>query len=170
MQPSVDDLFRAAHDFHRAGKLLDAERLYRIILSRDPSHASALNYLGVIAMETVWAIAATVPGPVVVDSWWFRPRDLEHARAGLAKAGAQVTIEVWCDVPVGVARERYAQRHRHAIHHDTRDMTDEWARWTADGQPLALGPVLRVDTTAPVDTPRLAKAVVEQLGAVTPTP
>jgi predicted TPR repeat methyltransferase len=52
MQPSVDDLFRAAHDFHRAGKLLDAERLYRIILSRDPSHASALNYLGVIAMET----------------------------------------------------------------------------------------------------------------------
>ena len=44
--------------------------------------------LGAVAMETVWLLAANSAGTVVIDSWWFRPRDLEHARKGLAASGA----------------------------------------------------------------------------------
>jgi hypothetical protein len=35
--------------------------------------------LGVVAIESVWNLAARLPGVVVVESWWFRPRDLRFA-------------------------------------------------------------------------------------------
>jgi len=108
------------------------------------------SQLGIVAMESIWRIAAAVPGMVLVESWWFRPRDLGHARDGISAAGARTAVEVWCDVPVTLARERYSRRDRHLMHHDSRDMTAEWAAWAADGAPLALGPVIRVDTSAPV--------------------
>jgi AAA domain len=34
--------------------------------------------LGAIAMDTVWALASAIPATVVIESWWFRPRDLRH--------------------------------------------------------------------------------------------
>ncbi|RZU50119.1 putative kinase [Krasilnikovia cinnamomea] len=123
--------------------------------------------LGVVAMETVWALAARIPGAVVVDSWWFRPRDLEHARAGLLGAGAAAAVEVWCDVPSEVARARYVARRRAAVHADAQRLATDWADWAARGEPLALGPVLRVDTTRRVDLPALCADVRRALG---PTP
>ncbi|WP_412744739.1 AAA family ATPase [Krasilnikovia sp. MM14-A1004] len=115
--------------------------------------------LGAVAMETAWALAAGVPGAVVVDSWWFRPRDLEYARAGVLRAGAAAVVEVWCDVPPELARARYVARRRAAVHADAQRLATDWADWAARAEPLALGPVLRVNTSRPVDLPALCVGV-----------
>jgi predicted kinase len=115
--------------------------------------------LGAVAMDTVWQIAARTPELVVVESWWFAPRDREFLRQGLATARAQRSLELWCDVPAELARDRYAKRHRHAVHRDDRDMTEEWRQWTAYGGPVGLGEVERVDTTAEADVADVADRV-----------
>lgn len=121
--------------------------------------------VGAAAMEAVWRLAAAPLPRVVVESWWFRPRDLDHALRGLATAGADAVVEVWCDVPPGVARARYeARTGRHAVHDDDRDLTAEWAAWSAGAAPLALGPVVRQGTTGPVDVGALALRVTTALG------
>lgn len=115
--------------------------------------------LGAVAMDTVWRLSAEVSGMVVVDSWWFRPRDLEQARAGLSRSGATASAEIWCDVPAEVARARYVARKRHAVHTDAEKLATEWAGWAAAAEPLGLGPVIRVDTAGPVDLPALRDRV-----------
>lgn len=112
--------------------------------------------LGAIAVDTVWAVAAASRGTVVVESWWFRPRDLEFARAGLLSSGAPACVELWCEAGAGragvqEARRRYASRRRAAVHDDARRLEQDWTDWAARAEPLALGPVLRVDTSTPVD-------------------
>ncbi|AGZ45966.1 AAA family ATPase [Actinoplanes friuliensis] len=115
--------------------------------------------LGAVAMETVWSLAAAVSGMAVVDSWWFRPRDLDHARTGITRTGATATVEVWCDVPPELARARFIARKRPGVHADTERLATQWAGWATQAEPLALGPVLRIDTSRPVDIPALSTAV-----------
>ncbi|MBI5163054.1 MAG: tetratricopeptide repeat protein [Magnetospirillum sp.] len=43
--------FEMAKNLHQQDRLYDAEAAYRQILKRDPDHAGALHYLGVIAMQ-----------------------------------------------------------------------------------------------------------------------
>ena len=112
--------------------------------------------LGSIATETLWTLAARIPDTVVAESWWFAPRDRDFLARGLATARALGSVEVWCYVPVETARRRYEQRRRHRVHRDDRDMAQEWRRWAEDGRPVALGPVVRVQTSGPVDITRLA--------------
>ncbi|MEL7975726.1 AAA family ATPase [Isoptericola sp. F-RaC21] len=129
--------------------------------------------VGPAAMEAVWRLAAAPLPRVVVESWWFRPRDLDHALRGLATAGADAVVEVWCDVPPDVARRRFEARAatRHPVHADgrgtargrDRDQDGDWAAWSARGAPLALGPVVRLDTTGPVDVDALARRVTTAL-------
>ena len=121
-----------------------------------------------VAMTTVWHVAAALSGMVVVDSWWFRPRDLADARAGLAVSGASATVEIWCDVPAELARARYLARKRHTVHGDAEKLATEWAGWAAAAEPLGLGPVIRVDTAAPVDLRALADEVRSALWAPEP--
>ena len=45
--PDDDDLaFRLAAAYESAGRVADAERVFRALVARDPEHANALNYLG----------------------------------------------------------------------------------------------------------------------------
>ncbi|WP_250008494.1 AAA family ATPase [Actinoplanes sp. M2I2] len=113
--------------------------------------------LGRAASETLWTLAAAVDGAVLLESWWFRPRDLEYARAGLLRAGAREVVEVWCDVPAEVARERYVRRNRPAFYEDQRHLTESWPTWAARAEPLALGAVVRVTTDGPVDVGALGR-------------
>ncbi|MCA5892492.1 ATP-binding protein [Isoptericola sp. NEAU-Y5] len=116
--------------------------------------------LGAAATEAVWRLAAAPMALAVVESWWFRPRDLDGVLRGLAVAGADAVVEVWCDLPPDVARDRYeAVPDRHPVHAGGRDPAAEWARWSAQGEPLALGPVVRQSTRGPVDTALLARHV-----------
>lgn len=125
--------------------------------------------LGQIASDTMWQLAAAVPGTAVVESWWYRPRDLEHARRGAALSGAPAMTEIWCDVGAGTARARYERRVRHAIHTmDPATADATWAEWSEHGAPLDLGTTIRVDAETAVDLAGLAdliRAAVERPGS-----
>jgi protein O-GlcNAc transferase len=49
--PSVQEMFAAALRYHQAGRLNEAEVLYRQILQIAPHHADSLHFLGVIAHQ-----------------------------------------------------------------------------------------------------------------------
>ena len=49
---TVSQAYTAAIQHHRAGRLGDAEALYRQILAGQPNHAEALHHLGVIALQS----------------------------------------------------------------------------------------------------------------------
>lgn len=119
--------------------------------------------LGVVAIEAVWTLAARLPDVVVVESWWFRPRDLRFAAAGVRSVGAARTVEIWCDVPAGVARSRFAARVRSALHDDARRLVEDWDDWAARAEPLALTPVLKVDTSGPVELNSVTRALQLEL-------
>jgi len=119
--------------------------------------------LGRIAMDAVWALASALPGTVVIESWWFRPRDLRLAEAGLGIVGAHRAVEIWCDVPAVLAKSRYEDRDRPPIYDDARHLVDDWPDWAARGRPLALTSVLRVDTSGPIDHADLGRAVRARL-------
>lgn len=117
--------------------------------------------LGAIAMETLWQLAAVATGTVVLDSFWFRPRDLLHAEAGLRAVGAPRAVEVWCDVPSELARERCKRRRRNPVHQDAHRLAADWDLWAHEAEPLALAPVINVDTSERCDL----AAVVRQVRA-----
>ncbi|MFC8042549.1 AAA family ATPase [Nocardia sp. NPDC057353] len=129
--------------------------------------AAGVAALGGVAMDAVWALARAVPGTVVVDSWWFRPRDLHLARAGLERCAAERAVEVWCDVPAETARSRYADRRRPAFYQDQQRLAEHWDTWAAHAAPLGLTPTVRVDTGAPVDSGWLAERVLAAAGRTT---
>ncbi len=138
--------------------LLSKDRI-KEALAADVGDRVAAPSLGAVAMDAIWALAAAARGHVVVDSWWFRPRDLEFARAGIARSGASHAVEIWCDVPAATARERYARRSRGSLHEDERRLAEDWDRWAANGVPLGLTTVLRVDTGTPVDHAAVARRI-----------
>ena len=104
-------------------------------------------------------MAGATTDTVLTESFWFRPRDLRFAEEGLRGVRARSVVEGWCDVPVELAHARYARRTRHAVHEDNRRLTEDWETWAEQAVPLALTPVIRVDTRGPVDLPALVRAV-----------
>jgi predicted kinase len=116
--------------------------------------------IGAAASETMWALLADAPAGAVLESCWpAGVRDL--VVRGLSRAGHPAVAEIWCDVPLQTARRRFEARHpRHPIHGDPLT-DDEWEHWRCTARPLRLGPVLRVDTTGPVD----AQAVIAWIQA-----
>src|SRR5205085_680111 len=48
---SLDEAIGAATEHHRAGRLAEAEAIYRQVLAVDPNHADALHLLGLIAQQ-----------------------------------------------------------------------------------------------------------------------
>lgn len=95
--------------------------------------------VGVAAAEVMWDLAAATPGCVVLESWWFKPRDLGFVTAGLARCGQPSTVEVWCDVPAELALARYRSRRRSAVYEDDRKLKESWPRWLAEAEPLRVG-------------------------------
>lgn len=124
------------------------------VISAAPSGA-----LGMAAMEMAWSLTAAIPGTVVLESWWFKPRDLSHVEAGLARCGGPAVVEVWCDVPAALARDRVVARQRHPIHQDRQRLVDAWPQWAIEAEPLAVGRVLTVRTDRPVDVAELAQQI-----------
>ena len=91
--------------------------------------AATWPVLGAATMEFAWTLTAALPGLVVLESWWFRPRDRDFADAGLQRCGRPAVVEVWCDVAPAVAQARYAARQRHPVHADPLRLVDAWPAW-----------------------------------------
>jgi len=128
-------------------------------------HGAGQSALGAGASNAIWALLACSPVGGVMESW-FWPRDAGYVRAGLRGAGLdhEVVPEVWCDLPVDLARHRFEARAgaRHVVHGPRAGLDDFWATVRDAARPLGLGPVHRVDTSAPVppgQVTRLALAV-----------
>ncbi|GAB2620814.1 AAA family ATPase [Pseudactinotalea suaedae] len=149
---------------HQLGASVDA-----VVISKDAikeAMADALRLdeqsaaaLGAAAMEAAWVLAAAVARTVLVESWWFAPRDLEFVRAGIAAVSPDRVVEVWCDAGTATARSRYVARRRHAVHQDVERLERDWETWASQGRPLGLSPVVEVDTSGPVDVAGLAAEV-----------
>jgi glucokinase len=114
---------------------------------------------GRAASETMWALLSYAYGGAVLESTW--PADYrQFAVDGLARAGVERFVEVWCEVPLELGRQRDRDRWptRHAVH-GARLTDDERTAMEHHVEPLSLGPVIRVDTTRPVDVAVLAEQV-----------
>lgn len=118
--------------------------------------------LGRAAAQAMWELAAGVTGGVLMESWWFRPRDQGSAEEGLQRTGAAAAVEVWCDVPAEVAFARFRDRRRHPVHQDDQQ-TRRWPAWAAEARPLAITNVVAVKTDQEVDLPGLTRQVTAVL-------
>lgn len=122
--------------------------------------------LGAAAGEALWTLLADSPVGAVLESQW-----LAHLRpvatAGLRRAGVEHPLEVWCDVPVAVARERYEMQVFEALPDQgvLPATDDEWRFWMTVAEPLGLGPVRRVNTVEPVDLEAIAAWAREEADA-----
>jgi predicted kinase len=112
--------------------------------------------LGRAATEVLFALIAASDNAIVESAWIP-----ELARPRL-EARAPRIVEVFCDAPPEVAFERYRARvgTRHAVHFDAEQSAsiDGWAERSnqvADGG----WPVIRVNTTRPVDIHALADEI-----------
>jgi adenylate kinase family enzyme len=108
---------------------------------------------GAAASETMWALAADASSGALLESWWPRDR-MKLVEAGLTRAGIAHPMTVLCEVSPTLARDRFVQRvrdgRRHPIHGESPDPAEYERDW-AGAEPLSVGPVLRVDTSAKVD-------------------
>ena len=50
--PPIEQLFARAVSCHQAGRLPQAEELFRNVLAADPNHVGSLHHLGIIALQT----------------------------------------------------------------------------------------------------------------------
>jgi predicted kinase len=117
--------------------------------------------LGAAAGESMWSLLADAPAGAVLDCPWLAPLR-PVVQAGLRRAGVPDVSEVWCEVPLAVARSRFAARQagRHVVHADSSGVSDgDWQVWALQAEPLSLGPVHRVDTSRPADVAALAAAI-----------
>lgn len=161
-----------------AGKTTLARALSRILrlpmISKDvikETHADALGSdpppgwtqrewnraLGAAASQTQWSLLADAcAGAVVESSWRADVRPL--VEAGLREAGIGDVVEVWCEAPVSLLRQRFSQRWEssHPIHGAAMS-DDEWAAMIEYARPLAFGPVYRLDTSGRVDPETVAE-------------
>ena len=108
--------------------------------------------LGSAAMDLLWTLAERFPQVVLEAN--FRPHS-EYERSGLVQLGS--SVEVYCRCPSKIAAARFAQRARDASHHPVHILHELPAELLAeyDG-PMAIGEVLEVDTTEPIDTSLVA--------------
>jgi predicted kinase len=110
--------------------------------------------LGEISSETMWQLVSAIPGTAIVESWWYRPRDLRFVIDGLAQSGSPDVVEIWCEIPSAVAWERYLERQRHWIHPAVPSDKD-WSEWSANARPLGIGQTIGVDTSQPTEAATL---------------
>lgn len=142
------------------------------LLSKDAVKETLLNELGfsdransrrigAAAGEVLWTILKQSVEPMMLESW-LAPNLRELVDERLRRAGVDRAVEIWCECPVDTARRRYAARVRHAGHYDA-EFLPILADVYATASPLALGPVLRVDTSGSVSIDALAAAVSASL-------
>jgi predicted kinase len=113
---------------------------------------------GAAANQAMWALLADSACGAVLDSTWPARENWEFVKAGLESARVARPRQVWCEVPLALARERYARRHptRHPVHGDQPDDAEWEQRW-ALATPLPIPDTLRVNTAGSADLDTIAR-------------
>ncbi|MCS3408804.1 AAA family ATPase [Serratia sp. AKBS12] len=123
--------------------------------------------LGRAAYQAIWAIVAQAPAQCVyvIDAWFgFQPKD--DLRRYLQQAGVTQVVEIWNQVSGELAAARYAARlHQRAKGHPGAEYLPELRELARRATPMALGPVLRVDQSQPLDMPRIITWLQSALSA-----
>lgn len=122
-----------------------------------PSSVAESQQLGRAAVMAMLRIARRCPAGAVLDSTWYPyTLPLVHELQG-------DVVEVRCLLPREVAKARYLARAggRHRGHLDSsRSEQELWGRLV---DPLGVGPLIEVDTSAPVDEGSLARIVLARV-------
>jgi predicted kinase len=112
--------------------------------------------LGAAAMEVMWTLAAQSHRVVLEAN--FRPHS-DYEKTKLRGLSANL-IEVYCQCPPEVALERYERRAEKSTHHPAHVTPTLDPSFLAEfDQPIGLGPVVRVDTTLPIDIETVTQQV-----------
>jgi predicted kinase len=113
---------------------------------------------GAAANQAMWALLADSACGAVLDSTWPARETWEFVKVGLESARVASPRQVWCEVPLALARQRYARRHpaRHAVHGDQPDDAEWEQRW-ALATPLPIPDTLRVNTIGSADLGPIAR-------------
>ena len=119
--------------------------------------------LGGASYEVLFALAADVPGVVIIESNFS-----ERAAPSILSLAAAAPVQVYCTCPVDLAAERYNHRDRHDVHH-TPQVTHDRLLEIGPTSPLPLGgDTFHVDTSQPVSVSALAAKVNAALGLSPP--
>lgn len=118
-----------------------------------PTTVAESQRLGKAAVIAVLTIARRSPA-AVIDSTRF-----EYTKPLVSALPGRV-VEIRCQVPLELARERYLARAtgRHPGHLDRLRTEDEL--WSRPLQPIGVGAVIEVDTSSPVDVESVAAMVL----------
>jgi glucokinase len=112
------------------------------------------------ADQMMLAAARHEPTRVVVSHWRHRDDDVDSGTPIELLDALSPLVEVHCVCPVDVAVERFLTRRRHRGHDDAgksdRELAAQFERYASRGS-LTDGPVIVVDTTAPIDVAALAE-------------
>ncbi|MGF6821207.1 putative kinase [Microbacterium sp. ZKA21] len=122
--------------------------------------------VGALAADVLWRMVGMLEGTVLVESVWLTGRDENWFRRGWETAGSPAGLEVWCEAPRQLMRERYLTRPRHGVH-DDQGRIAEWDAAAEIASPMTGFPVIRIDTGRIVDVPALAVMIAAQeFGAI----
>jgi predicted kinase len=132
-------------------------------LGRDDLSREWSRQLGAASMQLMWELAAYAPAVVLEAN--FRPHsDYERGRI---TALSDHVVEVYCACPPEIAARRYRERARteghHPVHVDHELPTGFESEYD---EPIGVGRVIVVDTTAPVDVDAVAVEVAAMLAAI----
>lgn len=86
--------------------LISKDALKEAVADAVPSIASSA--LGWAVGDLMWTLAATVSGTVILESWWFTPRDRDFVIAGMLRCQSPSVVEIWCEVPPDLDWQRYS--------------------------------------------------------------
>jgi predicted kinase len=127
-------------------------------LSGQPGDQSLVLRSGQAAWAVFWHLASRCPDVVLDTNLKFAD---PHERAQIASLTGAI-VEVRCEIPLKLAQGRYAERVK--LRPDAQrfsELTEERAGQYA--QPIGVGTLLQIDTTAPVDVTILAHQILRAL-------
>ena len=132
------------------------EALFDVLGHLDADPFASSKRIGGAAMELLWRLAEAAPCVVLEAN--FRPRsDLERSRLRTLTASP---VEVYCRLPAELAAARYARRGALDTHHEVHVARSlPLSSFDEFQEPLALGPVIEVDTSTAIDVAALAAEV-----------
>ncbi len=140
------------------------EVLYDVIGTGDREYNRMLGRAG---MAVIWAVINNFPlnASVIIDTWCRYP-PYDWVVQGLATAGIDRFVEIWCHAPGEILSSRYLSRVgvRHPGH-PGKEFAVELIEIAKKAKPMGIGELFLVDTSSPemMDYQKMASWVSQEL-------